>query len=114
MRRPGSPAAFVTAAHGFFRSARGLLSSSSFLAVPRYMRVSTHAWLLDREGGTHSGAWLSQIRACNFGIFGTLGTFFIDGLGDRIASQVLQLCEECVSASFDRLSRLVKDCVSAR
>ena len=60
------------------------------------------------------GAWLFQIRACNFGVFGALGTFFIDGCCDRIASQVLQLCEECTSASFDRLSRLAQDRVSAR
>jgi hypothetical protein len=48
----------------------------------------------------HGGqrAWISQFRACNFGVFGALGTFFIDGCGDRIASQVLQLCEEHMSA----------------
>ena len=62
----------------------------------------------------HSGAWLSQIRACNFGVFGALGIFSIDCCCDRIASQVLQLCEECTSASFDRLSRLVQNRVSAR
>jgi hypothetical protein len=59
-------------------------------------------------------AWLPQIRVCNFGVFGALGTFFIDGCGDRIASRVLQLCEDCMSASFDRPSRLVQDRVSAR
>ena len=38
-----------------------------------------------RKSSRRQRAWLSQIRACSFGVFGVLGTFFIDGCGDRIA-----------------------------
>jgi hypothetical protein len=78
--------------------------------------VYSRHWERDLCVKAHAGqqAWLPQIRASNFGVFVALGTFFIDGCGDRIASQVLQSNEDCMSASFHRLSRLVQDRVSAR
>ena len=38
----------------------------------------------------------------------------VNDFDSRVLSQFLQLCEECTSASFDRLSRLAQDRVSAR
>jgi hypothetical protein len=60
---------------------------------PRHVTTSLGARFFSmRKSSLRQRAWLSQIRACSFGVFGALGTFFIDGCGDRIA------CEERMSA----------------
>ena len=93
------------------RSIRGM-RFGRVIAMPRRRDDVSAAFLYRCNEGRPP---LSQVRAYHLGFFlGASGSFFIDGFGKRIASQFLQLCKQCTSASFNGLSSLVQNWVFTR